>query len=762
MKHWLTRRGAPVVTRWLKRFDPEHWTVDFPRGAMASLVTGGEAHAMTVSLRFLRRGDLAGMIWASEDRVSHPAHARETSRDYRGCVLSFRWQSDGLAALDAVGGPTLTIEGRDAAGEPKSWFVRLWNYASGNGTDARITLNFDAIDGGFLLPPEADPVFAGDIDRMFFSLVPPDFDDGSEDIRLASASVTLSELACDGPGSVLAAGDVVSPDHGLGIASSYDDQYNVAPSRLVEGFLRAGFRGNILHYVGMSHYPTLGSDGLVDAATGVNEPALAWHREFARAAKAAGYGVIWSLSYELLDMFCPESWKQRDLDGHPALTGWAPPSALLSPANADAMGYLQGVAQALVQLSLEEGLAPQFQVGEPWWWTASDGRIFMYDAAANALLGDVEIADVGGTLDAAQRARLDAAGAVLAQSTTDLVEAVREIAPETVSHVLAYLPTVLDPKWPEARRANLPVGWASPAFDRFQIEDYDWLTGGRDALRAAGRAIVETRLGYASDRQHYLAGFVAGPDGTKAWGAIVAGAMDARRRAVGETFLWAWPQVARDGLTLFGEDEDMEAFADVGFPLAIGQDASVSPGFSTNVLTSAGGHEIRNANWQSGRLRFDAGPGVRGEKELETLIAFFRARRGAAVAFRFRDPFDHSSAGMTGTPGAGDQRVGTGDGETTQFALVKNYGGEEQRRITRPEAGSVRVAVGGIERTGGWTLGALGNVQFDEPPATGADITAGYRFDVPVRFAEDQLEISRASFLAGEAPSVQLVEVREA
>jgi uncharacterized protein (TIGR02217 family) len=52
-------------------------------------------------------------------------------------------------------------------------------------------------------------------------------------------------------------------------------------------------------------------------------------------------------------------------------------------------------------------------------------------------------------------------------------------------------------------------------------------------------------------------------------------------------------------------------------------------------------------------------------------------------------------------------------------------------------------------------------VSFETPPGEGEAVTAGFRFDVPVRFAEDRLEISRATFAAGEVPSVPLVEVRE-
>jgi len=105
--------------------------------------------------------------------------------------------------------------------------------------------------------------------------------------------------------------------------------------------------------------------------------------------------------------------------------------------------------------------------------------------------------------------------------------------------------------------------------------------------------------------------------------------------------------------------------------------------------------------------------------------------------------------------------LGLGNGRQTEFALVKNYGAGEQRRVTRPIAGSVRVSIGNSERHDGWLLGELGTVMFDEPPAVGAEVRAGFLFDVPVRFASDQLEINRASFQAGEAPSVPLIEVRE-
>jgi len=53
-------------------------------------------------------------------------------------------------------------------------------------------------------------------------------------------------------------------------------------------------------------------------------------------------------------------------------------------------------------------------------------------------------------------------------------------------------------------------------------------------------------------------------------------------------------------------------------------------------------------------------------------------------------------------------------------------------------------------------------ITFDEAPDDGVEITAGYEFDVPVRFDTGSIQTSVASFQAGEVPSVPVVEVRVA
>lgn len=771
MAFWLARDRRGQESSFIQRFDPRFWTVNFPRPAMASVVTTGP-NSLRVDVELHNAGELVGLIWESADTLDHPLLAYATDRDYSHTTLSFRWQSEGVIPLDLVHGPTLTIEGRDAAGAPRTWYVRLWNYAQGSPTDALITLPFSTVESGYGLPGE--PIYPGDIDRMFISLVAPGHIPSSTDPLPArvSGSVTVSDIRADGARAMLELGDVLLPPHGERIATAYDDSYNQTPARLLRVINGLGYRDDIVHYVGMSHFMRLtraaDSTLKVEAPAALCSPATIWHRSYFELARANSVQVIASLSYELFDAYCPEEWKQRTFSGAPALTGWVPPSTLLSPANPQAMAWLADAARAFVALQRQAGLPVRFQIGEPWWWVTPAGEICLYDDAAKAAFGGEppEIADPSASLSAEQIALLDAAGALLAQSTANLTAAVRTAAvgPAQVL-LLAFSPTILDPLRPEFYRANLPIGWAYPAFDRLQLEDYDWLTSGADASRRSAYALFEERLGYSPDNQDYFAGFVLNAaDAEALWLRIDRGLDEAAERSIAHRYVWALPQVNRDGYTRLAPltDQTSASFDDVLYPFPLGRTTSVAPEFSTSVAVTASGHERRNALWSDARLHFDVGAGIRSEAELSQLIAFFRARRGPARGFRIMDPFDHSSNGMTGTPTMLDQLIGIGDGLRADFLLIKSYGTPipQVRPITRPRAETLVVSVGGVPSTN-WSLRAKGVIQFISAPPRGAEIRAGFLFDVPVRFAEDRLDISAVNFAAGEAPSIPLIELRE-
>jgi uncharacterized protein (TIGR02217 family) len=396
----------------------------------------------------------------------------------------------------------------------------------------------------------------------------------------------------------------------------------------------------------------------------------------------------------------------------------------------------------------------------------------LYDAATTAQytaetgLVPPPISDIRNVTSAAERTWLDWCGGLLGRATLDLRDAVLAAAPAAETLLLFYAPQVLEAAAPELIRANLPLQWAAPAFDVLQLEDYTFVTTGDAGGQARARAVIADRLGYPLADQHYFSGFAATPAD---WPRIAEAAVAARARGVADTFVWAWPQVARDGFTTFDlpgtEEDDVTSFHDVLFPLQLGYGAAGGPEFSTQVVVTGSGHEQRNSEWSDARLYYDAGVGVRSEADLTALIGFFRARRGQACGFRFSDPLDRDSAAATSAITPLDQLLGQGDGGTTRFPLVKHYGegGDRQtRRITRPVAGSVVVAVAGVPRLAGWQLGEGGHIDFEVPPVAGAAVAAGFAFDVPVRFAADRIDVSLAGWRAGELPSVPLVEIREA
>jgi uncharacterized protein (TIGR02217 family) len=100
--------------------------------------------------------------------------------------------------------------------------------------------------------------------------------------------------------------------------------------------------------------------------------------------------------------------------------------------------------------------------------------------------------------------------------------------------------------------------------------------------------------------------------------------------------------------------------------------------------------------------------------------------------------------------------------------LAKTYGAAHApyaRPIVKPVAGSVRVAVGGVEQTESVAFTCdvtTGVVTFlpGHVPGAVAAVQAGFLFDVPVRFDTDYLEVDLSAFAAGSVPRIPLVEIR--
>lgn len=196
-------------------------------------------------------------------------------------------------------------------------------------------------------------------------------------------------------------------------------------------------------------------------------------------------------------------------------------------------------------------------------------------------------------------------------------------------------------------------------------------------------------------------------------------------------------------------------FHEVRFPDDIAYGATGGPAYSTSVVATASGYEQRNMNWSAARGSWDVSSGLKKPSQLDLLIAFFRARKGKAYGFRFKDWTDYKATG---------QLLGAGDGANKVFQLVKIYAsgaGSETRTITKPVLGTVKPYLAGVLQSSGWSINtATGVLTFSTAPAQGVAVTVDFEFDVPVRFDTDSMEATIENFNINEWPSIPIVEIR--
>lgn len=200
------------------------------------------------------------------------------------------------------------------------------------------------------------------------------------------------------------------------------------------------------------------------------------------------------------------------------------------------------------------------------------------------------------------------------------------------------------------------------------------------------------------------------------------------------------------------------AFHNVTIPDTISRGAEFGPKFSTQVVETFSGGEYRNAKWPTGRVRANIGYGIRDKSDMDTLISFFRARKGAAYSFRLKDWTDYQVSSA--------QQFGTGDGATTTFQLIKAYTDgvvTVNRNITKPRSGIV-VRKAGVTQTltTHYTVDlSTGIVTFLAAPANGAVLDWTGEFDICVRFINDEMAVTAETYDAMDWPDIPVIEVDE-
>ncbi len=156
--------------------------------------------------------------------------------------------------------------------------------------------------------------------------------------------------------------------------------------------------------------------------------------------------------------------------------------------------------------------------------------------------------------------------------------------------------------------------------------------------------------------------------------------------------------------------------------------------YRTNIVVDGGGSEQRNPEWSQPLLKFRVAERVVNRAELDYLLALHEAAKGSLYGFEYRDWSDYYV----------DQLIAVGDGNRTQFQLVKTYtvaGYSVRRPITKPcinPGDRFDVYVGNAQVFNFEVHPQTGIITFTNPPV--GDIWVDCEFDVPVRFADDDFE----------------------
>lgn len=177
-----------------------------------------------------------------------------------------------------------------------------------------------------------------------------------------------------------------------------------------------------------------------------------------------------------------------------------------------------------------------------------------------------------------------------------------------------------------------------------------------------------------------------------------------------------------------------------------------TPLFKTGIQTSLSGRELRTQYYSYPRWNFALSyeflrDGV-GQNELKDLVSFFLLRGGSYDSFYYNEPSDNSATNQT---------IGTGDGSTLKFALVRVYGSYVEPVFA--VQGTPSIMLNGAVQTTGYSI-ANGVVTFTTAPAAGVTVSWTGNFYFIVRFKYDMMDFNQFMKDLWEAQKVDLITLK--
>lgn len=541
----------------IRRFEPSYWQVDFNVASAASLVSAS-ANELLLTVAFRTTNDLTGLKWMSVDTVDHPLCRYATDVDYSTTVLDFDFLSTNVRAPNAVSGPTLAVTHVDGTVQ----YVRISNYlSSGIPTNGHYRLDFAIVGGGW---DGTEHIDWSSVDNLLLSVMHDSYDPTNPAAPIAETIGTIHITNVTVSGPALNLGTPELTPHRLRMTDGYDDSYFMTPTRLVAGMYQLGYRDWYTIYFGISHHHNVEWNTaearfqVNPAVAAVNPPARAWFDSLFIELAASGFTkVVLSQSYEIVGYQMRDEWAQRDASGAFGETGWTPPSKLISPCNTDALNYLVAVMSYFVGRAQAADLTVHIQTGEPWWWDNSfstrapcfydDTTVATYHTETGVDPPTPRITSIDAPLDDTQTGFLAWLNGKLGASTLYIRDQVKAAYPDVLAAILFFTPQIYGT--PVMTAVNLPTAsWHEPAWDILQVEDYDWVTAGEWDLHASTWTTAFVTLGYQPAQVHFFAGFVLNAvDAAVQWPLISRAIVDGIDHGVAEVWVWARPQVFRDG-----------------------------------------------------------------------------------------------------------------------------------------------------------------------------------------------------------------------
>ena len=183
-----------------------------------------------------------------------------------------------------------------------------------------------------------------------------------------------------------------------------------------------------------------------------------------------------------------------------------------------------------------------------------------------------------------------------------------------------------------------------------------------------------------------------------------------------------------------------------------------TPTWKTRIQQSVSGRETRQSDWSYPRygyeINYDFLRSAPAFGELQTLIGFLNQMQGQTNSFLYQDDDDNSVTA---------QQIGTGDGTTVTFPLIREFGGFIEP-VSRVNAISF-VSLAGTPTTAYTVTADAGNesgssITFTSAPPSGAAITASFTYYWRCRFTEDTTDFTKFLYGMSSVSSLKFITVK--